>query len=326
MPNNQTMRAWICRGYGGPEVLALEERPRPVPRENEILVKVHATTVSSGDVRIRSQKLPRGFGMLGRLVFGLRRPRQPILGTELAGVVVEIGGKVDGYAIGDEVIAFPGGAMGCHAEYRAISVRKPIARKPARLSFEEAASLSFGGTTALHFLRKAKLREGERILVIGASGAVGSAMVQLASDRGANVTGVTSTANVELVRSLGAHEVIDYKLDDFRKLGQTYDIIADTVGASSFKECLPLLRENGRYLSIAGDLLSMLARPVGTRRSIGGPAAERAEDVRELAQLAEAGRLKPVIDSVWGFDQLMDAHARAETGRKRGSVIVSMQL
>jgi NADPH:quinone reductase-like Zn-dependent oxidoreductase len=319
----QTMKAWICCGYGGPEVLALEDRPKPGPKDNDVLIRIRATTVSSGDVRVRTQKLPHGFGLIGRLVFGFFRPRQTILGTELAGTIEAVGKDVTDYSVGDEVIAFPGGAMGCHAEYRAMAADKPIARKPANLSFEEAASLSFGGTTALHFLRKADLKSGERILVIGASGAVGSSMVQLAREKGAVVTGVTSATNIDLVRSL-AHSVIDYKRQDFTTVGETFDIIADTVGTSTFKKCLPLLNEKGRYLAVAGDLRAMLARSVGTKRSIAGPAAERPEDVRELSKLAEEGRLKPVIDGVYRFGQMAEAHARAETGRKRGCVVVSL--
>lgn len=319
-----TMKAWICRDYGAPEVLALEDRPRPVPKDNEVLIRICATTVSSGDMRVRTMKLPRGFGLIGRLIFGIMRPRQPILGTELAGTIEAVGRHVAAYKPGDAVIGFPGGAMGCHAQYRVMAVDKPITPKPANLSFEEAASLSFGGTTALHFLRKAGLKAGEKILVIGASGAVGSAMVQLASHMGAKVTGVTSTRNIGLVQSLGAHALIDYTRQDFATADETYDIIADTVGASSFARCHPVLNDHGRYLAVSGDLLGMFARPKGTKRSIGGPASERLEDVLELSRLAETGVLKPVIDKVYSFPQMAEAHAHVETGHKRGSVVVSV--
>lgn len=319
-----TMKAWICRSYGGPEVLALEDRPRPTPKDNEVLIRIHATTVSSGDMRVRTMKVPRGFGLVGHLMFGIIRPRQPILGTELAGTIKAVGRHVTAYKPGDAVIGFPGGAMGCHAQYRVMAVDKPIAPKPANLSFEEAASLSFGGTTALHFLRKAGLKAGEKILVIGASGAVGSAMVQLASHMGAKVTGVTSTRNIGLVQSLGPHALIDYTRQDFATADETYDIIADTVGASSFARCHPVLNEHGRYLAVSGDLLSLFARPKGTKRSIGGPASERLEDVLELSRLAETGVLKPVIDKVYSFPRLAEAHAHVQTGHKRGSVVVSV--
>lgn len=318
------MKAWICRDYGGPDVLALEDRPRPSPSDDEVLIRIRATTVSSGDVRVRTLKLPRGFGLIGRLVLGITRPRQPILGTELAGTIEAVGKDVTAFKPGDAVIAFPGGAMGCHAQYRVMPVSKPIAPKPANLSFEEAASLSFGGTTALHFLRKANLASGETVLVIGASGAVGSAMVQLAKHMGATVTGVTSSRNIELVQSLGAEVVIDYTKDDFTKAPEIYDIIADTVGATSFAKCRSVLNEHGRYLSVAGSLSDLLARPSGTKKSIGGPASERPEDVLQLARLAEIGALRPVIDKTYGFTQMAEAHAHAETGHKRGSVVVSV--
>lgn len=320
----QTMKAWICRGYGGPEVLAIEDRPRPLPRDNEVLIRICATTVSSGDIRVRTLKLPKGFGLIGRLAFGITRPRQTILGTELAGTIEAVGKDVTAFKPGDAVLGFPGGAMGCHAQYRVMPVTKPIAPKPANLSFEEAASLSFGGTTALHFLRKANLRAGETVLVIGASGAVGSAMVQLARHMGATVTGVTSTRNIGLVQSLSAQAVIDYTKEDFAKAPETYDIIADTVGASSFAKCQSVLNEHGRYLSVSGGLSDMFARPSGTKKSIGGPASERPEDVLELARLAEIGVLKPVIDKTYSFPQMAEAHAHVETGRKRGSVVVSV--
>lgn len=318
------MKAWICRNYGGPDVLALEERPRPEPKDGEVLIRVRATTVSSGDMRIRSLKLPRGFGPMGRLVFGFTRPRQPVLGTELSGIVERVGGGVTAFKPADAVVAFPGARMRAHAEYHVIRADKAIVLKPENLSFEAAAGLCFGGTTAVDFFRRAGLKSGESVLVIGASGAVGVAMVQLARHLGAQVTAVTSTGNVELARSLGAHFVIDYSRQDFAAASETYDVIADTVGASTFAECLPLLNENGRYLAIAGDLFALFGRRRGTKRSIAGPAGERPEDVRELVRLATAGIVKPVIDKVYGFQEMPAAHARVDTGRKRGNVVVTV--
>lgn len=318
------MKAWLCRGYGGPDQLALVDRPKPVPGDNEVLVRICATTVSAGDMRLRSGRFPRGFNLIGRLIFGITRPRQPVLGTDFAGIVEMVGRDVTAFRPGDAVMGFPGGKMGCHAQYRTMPSAGLLVHKPANLDFSEAASLMFGGTTALHFLRKANLAPGETVLVIGASGAVGSAIVQLARLKGATVTGVTSTPNIDMVRSLGATSVIDYTRDNFLRAGQGYDIIADTVGACSFAECRPVLSENGRYLAIAGSLSDMLARSSGTRLSIAGPAAERLEDVAELAGLAASGALKPVIDRIYSFAQLPDAHAHVDTGRKRGSVVVSV--
>ena len=317
------MRAWVCNSYGTTDVLQLQTRPCPRPGPRDVLVRVVAASVSSADVRIRTQNLPRGFGMLGRLAFGLARPRQPVLGTDMAGVVEAVGREVRGFEPGDAVLGVSGAATGCHAEYCVLPATKPLVHKPAALSFIEAASLPFGGLTALHFLNRAQVQAGEKVLVIGASGAVGSAMVQLARQRGAQVTGVCSTGNVALVRSLGAHAVIDYTEQDFALAEQRWDVIADTVGASSFAACLPRLNEHGRYLSVAGSLMQLLARPRGTRRSIGGPAPERVLDLQTLMDLVQAGSLRPVIDCIYPFAELPAAHAYVETGRKRGAVIVT---
>ena len=318
------MKVWTCRRYGGPEVLLMEDQPRPVPKADEVLVRLYATTVSSADVRLRTQKLPRGFGLLGRLIFGIQGLRQPILGTEFSGIVEAVGDAVAAYRIGDAVIGFADTGMRCHAEYRVMSVNQLLVPLPPNLSFTEAAAMCFGGTTALHFLRKAGLAAGEKILILGASGAVGSAMVQLARHFGADITGLASTRNLELVESLGARAVIDYTQQDFTTLSGGYDVIADTVGVSSFSRCLPLLNEHGRYLAVAADLEGMLARPVGTRKSIAGPASVTLEAVRELAALAAAGNFKQVIDQVFPFARMREAHALAETGHKRGSVVVTL--
>ncbi len=205
-----------------------------------------------------------------------------------------------------------------------MSVDQLLVAKPSNLKFTEAAAMCFGGTTALHFLRKADLAAGEKILILGASGAVGSAMVQLARHFGAEVTGLASTRNLDLVKSLGARAVIDYTQQDFTTLPGGYDVIADTAAVSSFSRCLPLLTEHGRYLAVAADLRGTLARPVGTRKSIGGPASVTLEAVRELASLAEAGTFKAVIDQVFPFAKMKEAHALAETGHKRGSVVVTL--
>ena len=321
-PGTTLMKAWVCRAYGDPSVLALEDRPKPVPGDGEVLIRIEATTVSSGDSRVRGLRLPKGFGPIGRLALGFRRPRRDILGTDLAGTIEAAGKDVTAYRPGDAVIAFPGSAMGCHAQYRVMPADGRIAPKPSNLAAEEAVSLLFGGSTALHYLRKAGLKAGESLLVIGASGAVGSAMVQLARHLGAKVTGVTSTPNLELVRSLGAEEVIDYRAIDVTRQSRTWDVVADTVGASDFGQCHRILNEHGRYLSIAGGLADLLARRRGNRRSIAGPAAERPEDVLQLSHLAEAGVLKPVIDRMFSFAELQQAHALADSGRKRGSIVV----
>jgi NADPH:quinone reductase-like Zn-dependent oxidoreductase len=322
-PLPASMSAWVCPRYGGPDVLRLEERPVPRPAAGEVLIRIRATTVSSGDARIRALRVPPGMGLAARLALGLTGPRRAVLGTECAGDVVAAGAGVTALRPGDAVFAFPGVKVGCHAEYRVMPVSGGIALKPANLTHSEAAGLSFGGSTALHFLNAAGVGRGTALLVIGASGAVGSAMVQMAKHRGARVTGVTSTANLALVRDLGADAVIDYTTGDWNG-GARYDVIADTVAARSFVACLDALNENGRYLSLAGGIGDMLARPRGSKRSIAGPAAERAEYVAEIAALAASGALRPVIDRTFAFADLPAAHAHVDTGRKRGTAVVTL--
>lgn len=316
------MKAWTCRRYGGPEVLTLEDVPVPAIGPDELLVRVLATTVSSADSRVRALRLPPGFGPVGRLMLGFRGPRRPILGTEVSGLVLAAGRKVSAFGVGHPVIAFLDTKMGGHAELAAIKETGLIVGKPENLSFEAAASLCFGGLTARDYMRKAGLAPGERLLVIGAAGAVGSAFVQLASQMGAHVTAVTSAGHVEQVRALGADLVIDHARENFIAGGRSWDVIADTVAASSFGRCLPALRRGGRYLSIAGGLADMLIGKRGDKRCISGPARSRLEDMRELGRLAQSGAYTPLIDSIHGFEDMREAHRRADTGRKRGSVVV----
>ncbi len=228
------MKAAVYERYGPPDVVELKEVEKPTPKDNEVLIKIHATTVTSGDWRARSLVMPAGFGLMGRLVFGVTKPRQPILGTELAGEIEAVGKDVSRFKVGDQVFAFSGAGMGCHAEYKCMPEDGAVALKPPNLTYDEAAAISFGGTTALDFFRRGRLQGGERVLVNGASGGVGTAAVQLARHFGADVTGVCSTANLELVRSLGATQVIDYTREDFTRNGETYDVIVDTVGTAPF--------------------------------------------------------------------------------------------
>ncbi|MDP2785098.1 MAG: NAD(P)-dependent alcohol dehydrogenase [Sulfurimicrobium sp.] len=323
------MKAIVYERYGPPEVLQLKEVEKPTPKDNEVLIKTHATTVTSGDWRVRSLNVPAGFGLIMRLVFGVSRPKQPILGTELAGVVESVGKDVRKFKVGDQVFAFSDAAMGCHAEYKCMPEDGAVALKPPNLTYDEAAALSFGGTTALDFFRRGKLQSGERVLVNGASGGVGTAAVQLAKHFGADVTGVCSTANVELVRSLGASHVIDYTKEDFTQNGETYDVIVDTVGTAPFSRSKASLKERGRLLMVLAGLPDMLQIPwvsmTSSKKVIAGPAAGRAEDLRFLAGLAEAGEFKPVIDRRYPFEQIAEAHSYVDTGRKKGNVIITLE-
>lgn len=325
------MKAMTYRRYGGPNVVTLTEVPKPSPKPNEVLIRILATTVTTGDHRARSLDLPTGFRLIGRLVFGLTRPRQPILGTELAGIVESVGADVVNFNPGDEVIAFPGGAYGSHAEYRTMPETGTIAVKPANLSFEEAASLSFGSMTALPFLRdKARIKAGDSVLVVGASGAVGSAAVQIARHFGADVTGVTSTSNVKLVADLGAHRVIDYTKTDFATTGDTWDIIIDTTGTVPFVRCDKSLRAGGRLVAIQGSFAQTLGIGKPSKASgkevIAGYVPARAEDLRYIAKLASQGALKPVVDRIYRLEEAAEAHAYVDTGRKRGSVVLTVAI
>lgn len=323
------MKAIVYERYGPPEVLELKEVAKPTPKDNEVLIKAYATTVTTGDWRVRSLNVPVGFGLISRLVFGVLRPRQPILGTELAGEIESVGKDVSKFKIGDQVFAFNGAGMGCHAEYKCMPEDGAVALKPANLTYDEAAAISFGGTTALNFFKRGRLQSGETVLINGASGGVGTAAVQLAKHFGANVTGVCSTTNVELVRSLGANHVIDYTKEDFTRNGETYDVIVDIAGTAPFSRSKGSLKERGRLLLVLGGLPDVLQIPwiamTSSKRVIAGPAAERAEDLRFLAKLAETGEFKPVIDRRYPFEQIAEAHRYVDTGHKKGNVIITLE-
>ncbi|MBK6685633.1 MAG: NAD(P)-dependent alcohol dehydrogenase [Deltaproteobacteria bacterium] len=324
------MQAAVYRAFGGPEVVRIETVADPVPKPNEILIRVRATTVSAADWRLRSLQVPAGFGWIVRLVVGPFSPRRPILGTELSGTVAAIGPQVRRFAVGDEVFAYLGARLGAHAELCTISEDGAVLHKPPQLSFEESAAISFGGVTALRFLRdRGKLQPGEKVLIIGASGAVGSAAVQLAKHLGAVVTGVTSTPNVELVRSLGADRVIDYRREDWRQPGESYDLICDTVGVASIADATPLLTEQGRLLLVAAGLPEMLrgvwVSLTGKKKVLSGDATGTAQDLEDLKRIIEAGAYKPVIGQVLPLSRIAEAHALVDTGHKRGNVIVTVQ-
>ncbi len=324
------MKAIVYHRYGGPEVVEIAEVPKPLPKDNEVLIRIRATTVTTGDWRARSLTMPPGFGLMARLVFGLFRPRQLILGTELAGEIEAIGNAVTRFRVGDPVFAFTGAKYGCHAEYRTMSEDGLVVLKPENLSFDEAAALSFGGTTALPLLRdKAGIKSGDRVLVVGASGAVGSAAVQIAKHFCADVTGVCSTVNVDLVRSIGADRVIDYTREDITMSGETYDIIFDTTGTLPFARCEAMLKPRGRLVVVLGSLATVLGVGRPSRASgksvIASVAAVRVGDMQFLARLAETGAYKPVIDRSYPLADAAKAHAYVDTGRKRGSVILTIE-
>ena len=320
------MGAAVAYRFGGPDAVRVEQRPMLTPKADELLVRVHASTVSIADHRMRSRDLPEGLGFLVPISLGVFRPRKPVLGMDVAGVVVAVGDEVTAFAPGDEVIAMTGSAFGGHAEYARVPQSKAIAHKPASLDMQQSVALVFGGHTALAFLDKAGVGQGHEVLVNGASGAVGTAAVQLAKQRGARVTAVCGPRNVELLRSLGADRVIDYTTDDFTKNGETYDAILDCVGNAPFDRVADSITPGGALLLVVTSLRSMLRASRDSRRSgklvtmSGAPVSH--DRFAELSRLADAGALRPVIDRTYDLDDIVEAHRYVDTGHKTGSVVL----
>ena len=322
------MNAIVATGYGAPEVLQLKAVEKPRPKDNEILVRVRASTVNVGDTRMRSFTVPPLFWLPARLTLGVSKPRQPIFGMELAGDVEAVGNAVRRFKVGDQVVASTlKEHFGAHAEYKCLPEDGAVVAKPQQLSYEEAATLAIGAYTALHFLQASKIQPGQKVLINGASGSVGTFAVQLANYFGADITGVCSTRNVALVRSLGADTVIDYTHADWTKHGETYDIIFDAVGTTTFAHCKHALKPNGHYLhtGMAGAAIRGRWYALTTgKHVIGGTPTPRSEGLAFLTELSEMGHLKPVIDRCYALDQVADAHRYVDTGRKQGNVVVTV--
>ena len=321
------MKAIVYREYGFPDVLKLETVEKPTPKDNDVLIRVYATSVTAADTMMR-----RGDTFLSRIVLGLRKPgkRFEILGTELAGVIESVGKNVRRFKKGDQVYGFRGFGTGVYAEYKCMPEKGSLAIKPVNTTYEEAAALVDGPTTALFFLKdRANIQRGDKILVIGASGSIGTSAIQLAKYFKAEVTGVCSTANLELVKSLGADKVIDYTKEDFTKNGETYDLIFDTAGKSSFSRCKGLLNENGRYLVTTGNMLANYVQALWTSVSSGkklivGMSIEKTKSLIFLKELVEAGIIKPVIDKHYPLEQIAEAHRYVDEGHKKGNVVITI--
>ncbi len=322
------MKAIVATGYGGPEVLELREVDRPTPQDNEVLIRVHATTVVSGDVRIRSSTYSwPGVGLLMRIMLGIGRPRKAIPGNEFAGEIESVGKAVTRFGVGDQVFGVAWGIAfaGANAEYLCMPEDGMMLTLPASMAYVEAAALPVGGLAALHFLRRGGIRRGQKILIVGGSGSVGTFAVQLARYYGAEVTAVCSTKSEELVRSLGADHVIDYTKEDFTTSGETYDIVFDAAIKTSFPQAKGSLKKGGVYLTLDWPLHQALwTSIVGDKKVVIGMARKNVEDLVYLKDLVEAGELRPVIDRRYPLEETAEAHRYAERGHKQGNLVITV--
>jgi NADPH:quinone reductase-like Zn-dependent oxidoreductase len=316
------VKAAVCEGYGPPEVVRIREVATPVPANGEVLIKAGATTVNSGDARLRALRVPRGMGVAVRLRFGLTKPRHPVFGFDVAGQIEAVGAEVNRFQPGERVVASRDLDLGCHAEYVTVAEQGAIVLIPDTLSDPEAVALCFGGSTALHFFDRGKLSAGDRVLINGASGAVGAMAVQLAKNRGAEVVAVCSSVNAELVASLGADQVVDHTSEDFTRRGQRYDVIMDNHGNATYRRVKESLNPGGRVLMVNGDLWPTIAAS-WQKSVVSGTATISADHLENLMSLGEQGSIKPVIDSVLPFAQIVAAHRRVDSGHKVGSVVLS---
>ena len=319
------MKAAVRTRYGPPEVVRILEVDKPTPKDNEILVKVHATSVNRTDCGIRAAK-----PSILRLLLGLRKPRTTIIGTEFAGIVEAVGSDVTSFKAGDRVFGYDERSFGAHAEYMSIAEDRAIATIPANLTYDEVAPGTEGSHYALGFIRKAKIQSGQDVLIYGATGGIGSAAVQLLKNLGATVTAVCGTDYVELVKGLGADRVIDYETEDFTKDAQTYDAVLDAVGKSSFSRCRRLLKPGGIYISSelgpkSQNPFLVLITPLFGSKKVKFPFPRYSQEiVTELKEMMESGAFKPVIDRVYPLDEIVEAYKYAESGRKIGNVVISI--
>ena len=332
------MKAIVFTEYGPPDVLQLKEVEKPSPKENEVLIKVHATLVAYGDILVRNLSsislhefhMPEPFWIMNRMVFGFSKPKITILGSEFAGEIEAVGKDVSLFRKGDQVFGYVGHSMGANAEYLCVSEDEVLARKPDNMTYEEAAAVPFGAMVALNLLRKGDVQPGQKILINGASGGIGQYAVQLAKHHfGAEVTGVCSTPRMEFVKSLGADVVLDYTKEDFTQSGESYDLIIDILGMGSFSQCKSSLSKNGRYLYASfkmKQVFQMLWTSIsGDKKVICTMAPTKAEDLIFIKELIEAGEIKSIIDKSFPLEQTAEAHRYVESGRKKGNVIITVE-
>jgi NADPH:quinone reductase-like Zn-dependent oxidoreductase len=331
------MKAIVYTKYGPPDVLRLKEVEKPTPKDNEVLIRIHATTVTYGDTSARNFKKisPRKFTMpiplwpITKIMFGFRKPRKQILGSEFAGEIESVGKDVKQFKEGDQVFGYLGPNMGAYAEYLCMPEDGLVAIKPANMTYEEAAVVPGGAIVALNLLRKVNIQSGQKVLINGASGMIGSQAVQLAKYFGADVAGVCGTPRLEFVKSLGADKVIDYTKEDFTQSGETYDLIFDILGKSSFSRCKSSLKQNGRYLLASfkmRQLFQMLwTSMIGSKKVICAMASEKTKDLIFIKELVEAGKIKTVIDRRYPLEQTAEAHRYFEEGHAQGKVVITVE-
>ena len=323
------MKAIVYTRYGPPEVLRMAEVEKPVPRDDEVLIRVHASTVTAADFRCRSFTVPLSFWIPARLFLGIVRPKLPILGAELSGEIVETGKDVTRFNAGDQIFAATIGRFGGYAEYTCLPETGVIALKPTNMTYEEAAAVPIGARAALHFLKKANIRSGQKVLVYGASGSVGTFAVQLAKCYGAHVTAVCSGSNLELVRSLGADEAIDYTTEDFTTQGEIYDVVFVAVDKGSFADCIKALKPKGIYLNATKPVRTPRMRwtALTSYRTIvtGEHPSEDADDLVFLRGLIEEGALRSAMDRCYPLEQIVEAHRYVDRGHKKGNVAITIQ-
>jgi NADPH:quinone reductase-like Zn-dependent oxidoreductase len=327
MENKEKMKAIVCTKYGPPEVLKVKEVDKPIPKDNEVLIKIHVSTVTTGDCRIRSFTFTPWFWLPGRIMFGITKPRKQIPGWELSGEIELLGKKVTRFNKGDKVFGYTKGVSfgGTNAEYKCLSEDRIVAIDLSKISYEDAAVIPVGGLTALYLLRKANVESGQKVLIYGASGSVGTFAVQMAKYNGAVVTGVCSTRNFELVRSLGADMLIDYTKEDFTKNGERYNVIFDAVSKISFSRCKNSLQNNGAYITVDWPFLQKLWTSITSKkRIIFGMSTDTDEDLNFLRKLVETGKLKPVIDRSYPLEEAVEAYRYVDKGHKKGNVIITV--
>ncbi len=319
------MKAIVWTAYGSHEVLKYREFEKPFPKNDEVLIKIYASSVTTGDCRLRASKVPMGFWMLTRLAFGITKPRRPIIGMDISGEIELIGKDVELFKKGDKVYGTTGMKLGANAQYTCLSEKSALVKKPNNITHENAVAIIFGGLTAIHFLRnKAKIQKGQKILINGASGAVGVASIQLAKYYGAEITGICGTSNIKLIEALGANKVIDYTNEDFTKNNETYDVIFDMVGNLSLHKCKKSLTKVGKLILINADLITNLLS-ISRNNLICGVAGESKEQLNFLKERIEAGELEAVIDRIYPLDRTDDAHRYVDRGHKKGNVIISVE-